>query len=324
MIPRAQIAGIATHLPERTLTNSELSVEFPDWQVDKIFKKTGIDRRHIADITETASDLGIIAAQRLLAETNTNPADIDFLLFCTQSPDYFLPTSACIMQAKLGLSTRCGALDYNLGCSGFIYGMFLAKSMIESGQARNVLLVTAETYSKFLAASDRSVRTIFGDGAAATLFSATEKASGVGHVLLGTDGKGAPNLIVENGAARAGYRGAVDQLRMNGPEILEFTMTAVPNNIRALLDRASLTVNEIDYFVLHQANAFVLSQLRRKLGVPPEKFCVNMEEYANTVSSTVPMALDKASKSGLIKKGDRLLLCGFGVGYSWGSAIVTW
>lgn len=319
----ARISAIATHLPAKTLTTTELSERFPEWAVDKIVKKTGIENRHIAADGETSFDLGVAAAERLFASTGVSRSEIDFLLFCTQSPDYFLPTTACMVQQRLDLSTTCGALDFNLGCSGFIYGIFLAKSMIRSGAAKQVLLITSETYSKYLADDDRSVRTIFGDGAAATLISACD-APGIGEILLGTDGRGAENLIVRNGAARAGFSGPLNTLSMNGAEILEFTMNAVPQNIHTLLDRAGLTIDNIDFFVLHQANAFILSQLRRKLGVAPEKFCINMQEYTNTVSATIPMALEKAENSGLIKQGDRILICGFGVGYSWGSALLTW
>ena len=165
---KAAIRAIEYYLPETVLGSDDLTREFPDWSVAKIESKTGIRERHIASGSECSSDLGIAAAKKLFDSGAVSPSEIDFLLFCTQSPDYFLPTTACMMQAALGIPKTAGALDFNLGCSGFVYGLGLAKGLIETGQAKSILLITAETYSKFIHPRDRSVRTIFGDAAAAT------------------------------------------------------------------------------------------------------------------------------------------------------------
>ena len=320
---KAAVKSIVSFLPQKKLTNEDLHNEFPDWQVDKIFKKTGIEVRSIANENETASDLAFHAANKLFEQNKLDRLEIDFLLLCTQSPDYFLPTTACVLQNRLNLRNDCGALDFNLGCSGYIYGLSLAKGLIESKQARNILLITSETYSKYLGSKDRSVRTIFGDGAAATHIYANEEGYGMSSFELGTDGSGKDNLIVEGGGAR-NPQNHMSHLKMDGPEILEFTLNAVPKCVNSLLKKESLEYKDIDHFIFHQANKFILSQLRRKLAIPKEKFCINMSDYANTVSATIPMAIEKLSRDNILHSGQKILLCGFGVGYSWGAGIMDW
>jgi 3-oxoacyl-[acyl-carrier-protein] synthase-3 len=334
---RAAIKAIATFLPPTTLTNEQLASEFHDWDAGKILDKTGIARRHVAADDECASDLGVAAAQKLFASGACAPADVDFLLFCTQSPDYFLPTTACTIQDRLGLRTDCGAIDFNQGCSGYVYGLSLAKSLIESGTSQNVLLITAETYTKFINPQDRSVRTIFGDGAAATFISGVESDHDLlGPFVFGTDGRGACNLIVPaGGARRAGTAAAIfaangqpetwrtdHDLFMNGPEIFNFTLQTVPRVTDALLQKAGISLGDIDLFVLHQANKFMLERLRAKMKIVKEKFWIDMEESANTVSSTIPIALEAAAAQGRLSSGQRVALVGFGVGYSWAAGLM--
>jgi 3-oxoacyl-[acyl-carrier-protein] synthase III len=335
---RAAIRAISTHLPSQNLTNEQLAHEYKDWSVEKIFEKTGISSRWIAKSDECASDLGVIAAQKLFAEGDCAPEDIDFLLFCTQAPDYFLPATACILQDRLGLRTTCGALDFNLGCSGFVYGLAVAKALIETGSANHVLLITAETYSKFIHPQDRSVRTIFGDGAAATLISVSPSDDKLlGPFVFGTDGRGADKLIVPAGGFRlppspetaivsedgSGNFRSAQNIYMDGPEIFNFTLKVVPGVVRQLLEKSRMHLEEVDYFVFHQANKFMLEQLRKKIKIPADKFCINMQSYGNTVSATIPMALEIAGAQKHIKKGDKVMLVGFGVGYSWAAAMVT-
>jgi 3-oxoacyl-[acyl-carrier-protein] synthase-3 len=321
------VKAIRSHLPDRKLTNEDLAAEFRDWSVDKVFEKTGIAVRGIAADGECASDLGAAAARKLFEAGVVRPDAIDFLIFCTQSPDYFLPASACLMQARLGLPTSCGAIDVNQGCSGFVYGLSLAKGLVESGTASNVLLVTGDTYSRYIDREDRSVRTIFGDGAAATWIGVTEgERECIGPFVLGTDGLGAEQLIVRDGACRtpgaAGGLRAGPTLHMNGPEVFTFTLKRVPAVVAQLLDKASLSLADIDLFVFHQANRFMLDQLRKKIGIPPERFCVSLEAYGNTVSSTIPMALEIALARGQAGPGSLVMVVGFGVGYSWGASLL--
>ncbi|MEO7082848.1 MAG: ketoacyl-ACP synthase III [Gemmatimonadaceae bacterium] len=335
---RASIRAIEYYFPQERLSNETLAAEYPDWTAEKIHEKIGIDERHIAAPGENSSDLAAAAILKLFESGAIAPADVDYLILCTQSPDYFLPTTACLVQNKVGLPKTCGALDINLGCSGYIYGLGLAKGLIESGQAHNVVLVTAETYSKFIHPKDKSVRTLFGDAAAATLIS---DAPGVGALVgpfaYGTDGSGAENLIVPTGGMRrafepnaelqsddSGNQRTINNLYMNGAEIFAFTLRAVPEVVNRVLAPGGLTTNDVDIFVMHQANAYMLAHLQRKLRLPADKFVIDMADCGNTVSSTIPIALRRTMDRGVIKPGMRVMLVGFGVGYSWGATLVDW
>ena len=285
--------------------------------------------------------MAFAAASKLFESGVCEPRDIDFLLLCTQSPDYFLPTTACILQHRLGIPTHSGALDFNLGCSGYIYGLGLAKGLIETGQARKVLLLTAETYSKYIHPNDKSVRTLFGDAAAATLIVGEEHPESdddcIGPFLYGTDGSGHGNLIVPTGGMKkakvanpeltedaSGNQRTINNLFMNGPEVFTFTLREVPKAVNQLLQKSGYGLDQIDLFVFHQANAFMLEHLRKKAKIPEEKFYVAMHHCGNTVSSTVPIALKHALQEGKIKAGDKIMLVGFGVGYSWGATLIRW
>jgi 3-oxoacyl-[acyl-carrier-protein] synthase-3 len=327
----AKIKGISYYLPKTILDNNELNQDFPEWSVDKISSKTGIFERRISDKNEFTSDMAIEASLKLFKEYNVSPNKIDFVLLCTQSPDYFLPTTACIIQNKLGIPTTAGALDFNLGCSGYVYGLAIAKGLIASNIAKNILLITSETYSKFIHPKDKSNKTIFGDAASATLIS-IEGFADILDFELGTDGSGAENLIVRNGAVKNPSLSGVDtidefgnirndnNLFMNGSEIFNFTSNSIPPLINKILNKHSLNLDNIDLFVFHQANKFLLNHLRKKLGIPEEKFYIYLENCGNTVSSTIPIALKEAINENKIK--GNILLAGFGVGYSWGSCII--
>jgi 3-oxoacyl-[acyl-carrier-protein] synthase III len=335
----AAISAIEYYLPETTVSTAQLSAEFPEWSVEKIDNKTGIFERHVAGPDECSSDLAVAAARKLFDSGACHPEDIDYLLLCTQSPDYFLPTTACLVQDRLGIPTTAGALDFNLGCSGYIYGLGLAEGLIATGQASKVLLLTAETYSKFLHPRDKSVRTIFGDAAAATLLTAVDSVQPpLGPFIYGTDGKGAPNLIVPTGGMRrartaetavtaedeSGNVRSQDSLFMDGAEIFNFTLSAVPKSVNALLEKAGLALDQIDVFIFHQANKYMLEHLRKRIKIPAEKFLVSMAHCGNTVSSTLPIALNHAAAEGQLKDGATIMLVGFGVGYSWGATLLRW
>jgi 3-oxoacyl-[acyl-carrier-protein] synthase-3 len=321
----AFINAISYYLPETALSNEYFNELFPEWSVDKIAKKTGILERRVANSAEFVSDLAVKAASNLFQEHGVNASDIDFILLCTQSPDYLLPTTACIVQEALGIPTSAGALDFNLGCSGYIYGLGLAKGLILTGDAANVLLITSETYSKHLDPGDKSVRTIFGDAAAATLVSRKQSGGAVQRSAFGTDGRGAENLIVKRGAMKGSSEvTASSALYMNGAEIFTFTLKVVPDLVRTTLEKNGLQVADIDLFVFHQANKYMLEHLREKMNIPQEKFYIHMENCGNTVSSTIPIALYQAEKESLIRPGMKVLLAGFGVGYSWGATVIQY
>jgi 3-oxoacyl-[acyl-carrier-protein] synthase-3 len=318
------IHSIEYYLPESTVDNIKLSIEFPEWEADKIEEKVGIRNRHIVSKNETALDLAFNAAEKLLKTFDKKL--VDFLILCTQSPDYYLPTGACILQDQLKLRKDIGAFDFNLGCSGYIYGLALAKSLITSNIASNVLLITAETYSKHIHLSDKSNRSIFGDGAAATLVLSSSK-DRIHEFVLGTDGSGKENLIVKKGGMRQlGSENndlIEDFLYMNGPEIFNFTLDIVPELVKNVLLKHNLSLDQIDFCVFHQANKFILEYLRKKLKIDPVKFYINMIETGNTVSATIPIALKDCIENKVVKAGDKILLVGFGVGYSWGATIIT-
>jgi 3-oxoacyl-[acyl-carrier-protein] synthase-3 len=331
MTPSAFIGAIRYHLPETVLSNTTLAEAFPEWPAARIEEKTGIAERRIAGANECASDLACKAAQKLFAEAAVDPGDIDYVLFCTQSPDYLLPTTACIIQRRLGLRDTAGATDINLGCSGYVYGLGLAKGLIETGQATNVLFLTGDTYSKYLDPKDQSVRTLFGDAGAATLVKAAPARTGpdessIGPFVYGTDGNGANSLILRAGGSRGpgDNRAAGQFLVMKGPDIFSFTLRVVPECIKRLLAKSDLTFDDVDLFVFHQANRFMLEQLRSKLGIPADRFLMSMSHCGNTVSSTIPIALHDAVSSGRLVGGERVMLVGFGVGLSWGAAMVRW
>lgn len=330
----ACIKAISYYLPEKIVTNEELVIDFPDWTVEKIATKVGVNQRHVTSEDETATDLAVKAGEKLFA---ANPEikreDIDFVLLCTQSPDYLLPTSACLAQDRLGLRTNIGALDYNLGCSGYVYGLSLAKGLIAGGIAQNVLLLTAETYNKHLHPRDKGNRTIFGDAATATVVS-TEGYAEIGNFSLGTNGQGAENLIIHSGGARHpekvndlsfdenGNPHSSDFLFMNGAEIFSFTQKNVPIVVKDTLEKNGLTHDDVNMFVFHQANSYMLNFLRKKIKIAPERFYVNMSEIGNTVSNSIPIALADARQENVLN--GPVLICGFGVGYSWGGCILNY
>ena len=317
-----RISEIETFFPEKILTNEDLQKEFPEWSPEKIFNKVGVKQRYTASAEETVLELAVKASEKLLKKIDKN--EIDFILFCTQSPDYHLPTTACILQDRLGLRKNIGALDFNLGCSGFVYGLSIAKGLIATGAAQNILLVTAETYTKYLRKSDKSNRTIFGDGAAATLIQKDETKENF-QFILGTDGSGYDNLIVRNGGGRNRINKedeAGNCLYMNGQNIFIFTIEKIPILVKEILEKNNLTENDVDYYIFHQANAHILRRQREILDIPEEKFYINLEKYGNTVSSTIPIALKDALETGKVKRGQKIMLIGFGVGLSWGATIV--
>ena len=333
-----RVKGIAVELPTARVDNSELVRQFGTWTEEKIYQKTGIRERRVAT-TELVSDLATGACERLFAD---NPAfsrdEVDMLLLCTETPDYYMPATACVVHRRLGLRSDAGALDFNLGCSGFIYGLALAKSLVASGAARTVLLATGDTLSKTVHPMDKSTRTIFGDGVAATLVGRGDSGGEIGEFLLGTDGSGAEKLIVPAGGFAMprtpetaeertnmwGNTRSHDNLYMNGPEVLEFTVRTVPGCVAATLGKHGMTMDDVDLFVFHQATRLILEHLRKEMRIPEDRFMVHMETTGNTVSATIPIALAEALRVGRVRSGMRVMLVGFGVGFSWGATVLRW
>lgn len=327
---KAYITRMAYYLPDNVEENEK----------GRLLKKTGIERRHICAENMTASDLAVRAAEKIFA-SDFAKEHIDFVLYCTQSPDYPLPSTACILQDRLGLSKYCGALDFDLGCSGFVYGLGLAKGLVESGQAKNVLLLTSETYTKYINPNDHAVRPLFGDASAATVISAVEAdAFGISGMVYGTDGSGANNLIVPVGGMRQRYQTTpvtttTDQygnfrtnqnIFMDGGAIMNFALDVVPTTVEKILQKTSLTKEQIDYYVFHQANKFVLRSLQQLCDLTELPFWNNVSEYGNTVSNSIPIAMVDMI-NGLLESNDdknlkHVMLVGFGVGLSWAGCVV--
>ena len=282
---KAAIAAIEYHLPEGMLTTRQLAEEFPEWSIEKIDAMTGIERRHVAAPGECASDLAVAAARRLFDSGVCSPGQVDYLLLCTQCPDYPIPSTACLLQERLGIPSSAGALDFSIGSSGYVYGLGLAQGIIETGQAESVLLITADTYSRYVNRRDRSVRPVFGDAASATLLRGVDReAPALGPYVYGTDGKGAPHLMVPAGGMReprtpetareeTDGNGNVrnrENLFMDGSEIFTFTLREIPPMVAELIRRAGLDIDDVDLFVFHQANRYMLEHLRKKMRLPAE------------------------------------------------------
>lgn len=316
------------------VTNDDLKDEFQEYNFKRFETRVGIKQRFVAAKNETTLSLAKKACNKLLEKSNLKRNDIDYLILCTQSPEYKLPTTACILQDQLNLSKDIGAFDFNLGCSGYVYGLFIAKKIV-CKERKNVLLVTSETYSKLLHPEDRSNRSIFGDAATATWVQYSET-SEIGDFILGTDGSGYDKLIVKNGGDRytinsnpkklsygSGNYYTENNLYMDGPEIYNFTSTKIPEVINETLRKNNLEKDEVDQFILHQANKILLNQIRVSLGIDKEKFYINLDYYGNTVSNTIPIALKEyLNQSKDINKTRSIILTGFGVGLSWASCLI--
>jgi 3-oxoacyl-[acyl-carrier-protein] synthase-3 len=328
----ALIKGISSYLPSKKLTNQDLVDQFPDFTPEKVYSKIGINERHVSG-NESISEMAIKACQKLFETTSLTAKDTNFILLCTQSPDYILPTTACIVQSKLGVPTNVGAIDFNQGCSGYVYGLALAKGIVDCGIAKNLILITSEAYTKHIHALDKSNKSIFGDAATASWIGSDGNGLKIDEFVLGTDGNGSDNLIIKNGGSlnaknkdeiainSSGGFESNNHLFMNGAEIFNFTLKNIPTLILNVLSRNNQTLKSIDTFVFHQANSFMLEHLRKKIGIDKEKFIISMENVGNTVSSTIPLVLESLINEKKI--GDKILLAGFGVGYSWGGVVLS-
>lgn len=315
------IAALASFLPERVLTNEELYARF-QYEPGFLERKIGIERRYVCGPDEAVSDLAVGAARKLFESGAARPDEIDLVVVCTQNPDYKLPTTANLVQARLAIPTTCAAFDINQGCSGYVYGLSIASAMMSANGFRAALLITADAYSKVLDPTDRDTLPLFGDGAAATLL----RPGGVGRLeraSLGSDGAGANELIVRGGGSRhPSVESRDDRLRMNGRAIFNFMMRQAPRSVDECLRLNVLTRDDVDLYIFHQASRYMLESLRTALKLDPERAPIVLENGGNTVSSTLPMAMENLGGLEALA-GKRVLLCGFGVGLSWGSILVT-
>jgi 3-oxoacyl-[acyl-carrier-protein] synthase-3 len=323
----ARIVGIVSCVPPRVIENSFYEEQFGDG-VAEVTKMTGVLRRHRAEEDVTTSDLCEAAASRLLEKLGWERDSVDGLIFVTQSPDYRLPATACAVHGRMGLRTGAIAFDVNLGCSGYPYGLWLAMMGIQTGAMRRVLLAVGDTSGKTIDESDRATAMLFGDCGTVTAIELAEEGDAVSHFILGSDGKGADNLIVPNGAfrvrkAEGRFEGRnLDKLYMDGGEIFTFTLKSVPPLINETIESSGVPREEYDAFLLHQANTFMINHIAKKAKLPKEKVPINMDRYGNTSSATIPLLMTTDLAEQLATKKMRLGMFGFGVGYSWASASI--
>ena len=330
----AYISGISYYTPAHSLTNEMLKNKYPQWDVKKFEQMTGIKNRFISAPDEFTSDMAIKASNSLFQEFNIDKNTIDFIILCTQTPDYTLPSTACIVQDALGLPTTTGALDVNLGCSGYVYCLALAKGLIDTGICEKILLITSEVYSKYIHPNDKTNQSIFGDAATASLITKAKGMFQLNEFVFGTDGSGANNLIVKEGAGRSLKRNFVETydnfgnvlsdsyLYVNGNNIFNFSVNAVPKLVNQVIEKNRLKFEDVNYFLFHQANSFILEHVRKKMNIPVEKFIKSIEKFGNTTSSTIPIAFKEYQMDHTFTMGDKILLSGYGVGYSWSGCVI--
>lgn len=322
MNKKVYIKDFSISFPKKKENNSQILklAKKKPIEINNMIKKIGIKSRFISSKFETANSIAIKSAKKILRYYNKSK--IDFLILCTNSPDYILPPNSCLLQSKLKLKKTTGSFDINLSCSGYIYALSIAKGLIQSNQAYNILLITSDTYSKFINKKDYKNRVIFGDAATATIIS-SEKKNAIFNLeksVMGTDGSGGNKLIFKNFGAKYLKEKKIEKLEMDGPKIFEFALQEIPQAINLFLKKNNLTIHKIDYFVFHQANDFIVKNLALKLKLNNEKILMSMENTGNTVSSTIPIVLMKKKK--FIEKNKKILLIGFGGGLSWGIQLI--
>jgi len=318
----SKISDIQYYLPPKLLSNEDLVFDNPDWRMDDIEKKTGIKYRYICEDAQTSKDIALLACEKIF-NSNVRRSDIDFLIVITESPEYIAPAMSCDLQNSLGLETSIASFDVNLGCSGFVYGLMVADSILCANNYSNGLLVCVDTYSKYISSNDRTCRPLFSDAASATLITASKKKT-VGPFVLGTDGSGYKDLMVKNSGTIKNVDTERNLYFMNGSAVFMFTMRVVPKAVNDLLIKEKCNAEDIDLFVFHQASKLVIDNLKRLLKLSNEKVFENYQLVGNTVSSSIPIALSQAKSAKKIKKGSIVMLVGFGVGLSWGATILRY
>ena len=325
---RARMIAIGSYVPEGRLTNADLE-KMVDTTDEWIVSRTGIHERRIAEPGESTADLATRAAEDILATAGVRAEDIDVLMVPTATPEYLFPSTAAVVQDRIG-ATNAASFDLLAACSGFIYGLAQAYALVESGLAKNVLVIGAETLSRINDYTDRSTCILFGDGAAGALIQASDDESSTGFLGfdLGTDGSGGKDLLLPVGGSRNPANMPFERqdafLKMNGREVYKFATRVIADSTTRLLEALELSVAEIDLFVPHQANTRIIDHAVERLGIDPAKVVVNLDRFGNTSSASVPMAMTEARDQGRLKPGDLLLLIAFGGGLTWGSTVVRY
>ena len=332
------IKAISIYLPEKVVTNEDIALVNPEWNIHEISNHTGVLQRHVAADGETPADMAVAAAEKLFSEHGIDRNTIDFIIFCTQDNDYITPTTACILQDRLNIPQNCGSFDINQGCTGYIYGLSLAKSLIENETANNILFLTAETTIRHVYIKDKSTYPLFGDGATANLITRNDNSeSDIYKFVFGTDGRGYNSIIINYYGARNQVPEEIFELtdqygnirlntsfQMNGSKVFLFSIKTAPVLINNTLVKNNLRMEDINMFIFHQASKIIIETITKKLKIPEERYFLNLEKYGNTSASTIPMAIHNAHLQGKIKKGDLVMLIAFGTGFSWGATIIKY
>ena len=322
----ASITGLGSHVPERVVTNDELSTMM-DTSDEWIRERTGIRERRIAAPEEALSDLCLPAAREALEDAGVAASEIDLLIVATVTPDMAFPATAAILADQLG-ATRAGAYDLSAGCTGFMYAVAQAYGMLAGGLSKKALVVGGDVLSKVMDWSDRRTSVLFGDGAGAVVL---ERVNGGGFLgfELGADGSGGPELYLPGGGSRtpATAESVAQHLhfvRMNGREVYKFATRVLVSSAEAVLAECGRTIDEVDVYVPHQANVRIIEHARKKLGIPEEKVVVDVDRYGNTSSGSIPLALVDAREDGRLREGKLVLMTGMGAGLTWGSGLIEW
>lgn len=332
------ITGMHYCIPQQRLTNAELAQRFGERQLASIIKMAGVQERRVVAPGETAADLAYWAAHRLLTDRQIDPRTIGLLIFASQTGDYQIPATACVLHNRLKLAENCAAFDINLGCTSYPYSLSVAHSMVSSGVTHKALVINADALTSVLHPMDRGLVPLHGDGAVASLVEPVVGPGGFRGFMLGTDGSGYRHLMIPASGARiprteatrreiqdeSGIIRTQETLYMNGPAIFHFSVYKIPEVIRQALDQFQLTVDDLDLVLLHQANKTMIDHIYRSLKVPPEKRFYFMENVGNVSGASTPMVLAEAWRQGLIRPGTRTLLAAFGVGLSWGVTVIEW
>mgnify|MGYP001189452417 CR=1 FL=1 len=328
------IKSIEYYLPETVVTNDDLQKENPDWNLEKVVEKSGVHQRHIAGKNETAYDLSVKACDKLFQSNDKN--DIDGIIYCTQSPDYIMPSNSFLLHNYLNLKDNVFAFDFNHACTGYIYGLAMAEAFFKSGMAKQILLVTADTYSKYINKKDRSTRVLFGDGAAATIVQESNSRKGIIDIELGSSGSGYDKFWIPAGGSRLpkssrtsvvikddrGNKRTQNDIEMDGLGVWSFINSVVPKQINRLLEKNNIDKTDVNQFIFHQASKMTLDSIMRLMKLNKEQVFINIRNIGNTVSASIPIAIKDAIEQDKIDIDSTVILSGFGVGLSYGVILI--
>ena len=332
------IHQIEYYLPKNEVTNDDLSKSNPEWDMQAIKKWTGVSKRFYTDKNQTALDIGFKSCEKLLSKIDSLKNKVDGLIFCTQSNDYIMPPNSSLLHGMLSLSENVFAFDFNLACSGYIYGLALANGLISTKVAENILLINADTYSKFINEKDRSTKVLFGDAAATSYLNVSNNSKGLIDIICSSSGNHSNKIIIPAGGQKKpkskktsiptkdnnGNIRTQENLHMDGLGVFSFVNSKIPKQVNEILARNQYNINDIDLFVFHQANKLIIDSLTKILKIDSNKVYINIERVGNTVSASIPIALKDAQQEGKIRNGDKVLCSGFGTGLSWGTCLLQY